>query len=96
MKNENLKVPYYVSPEQYSQMTAKDNNSKLGVERIKELCEDGVLPHIKTRGGQYRIKIYEDSVPIEQYEKLKEENTKLKTIIETINNTTKQIVERSE
>lgn len=50
MKKVDLKLPYYVSPEQYSQMTAKDEKSKLGVERIKELCEDGILPHIKTRG----------------------------------------------
>lgn len=86
-----MSIPKYVSPEQYSKMTAKDAKSRLGVERIKELCEDGFLPYVKTRGGQYRIKVYEDSVPIEKYEEVKNENTRLKTIIETILNTAKQI-----
>ena len=45
-----------------------------------------------TEGGYYKIPIYEDSVPIEQYEKVKNENIKLKTILEQIRNTTKQVV----
>lgn len=32
-------VMKYVSPEQYSEMTAY-NGSKLGIERIKEMCQD--------------------------------------------------------
>lgn len=78
-------VPYYVSPEQYSEMTAVGEKSKLGPERIKELCEDGVIPYVKTRGGQYRIKIYNDAVPIEEYEKVKNRCIQLETAMQTIN-----------
>lgn len=35
-----LGVPKYVSPEQYSEMTSSGEKSKLGPERIKELCQD--------------------------------------------------------
>lgn len=79
----------YVSPEQYSEMTSTGEKSRLGTERIKELCEDGVLPHIKTRGGQYRIKIYEDAVPIEEHEKLKKRCYQLESALKTINVTSK-------
>lgn len=78
-------IPKYVSPEQYSEMTSTGEKSKLGPARIKELCEDGILPHVKTRGGQYRIKIYEDAVPIEEHEKLKKRCYELETALKTIN-----------
>ena len=84
-------VPMYLSPEQYSEATAKGyfgDKAKLGVERIKEMCMDGTLPYIKTRGGQFKIKVYEDAVPIEKYNELKEENTELKTTIKSINKLT--------
>ena len=45
-------VPMYLSPEQYSELTAKGyfgEKAKLGVERIKEMCQDGILPCRKTR-----------------------------------------------
>ncbi len=83
-----LGVPQYISPEQYSELTAKGyfgEKSKLGVERIKELCEDGVLPYVKTRGGQYRIKVYDDVVPIEKYNEIKDRCTKLETTLKSIN-----------
>ena len=41
--------------------------------------------------GYYKIPIYEDSVPIEVHQKVKDENTRLKTILETILNTAKQV-----
>ena len=46
-------VPIYLSPEQYSELTGIGYfgaKAKLGAERIKEMCEDGLLPYIKTRG----------------------------------------------
>lgn len=87
MPEEKMSVPMYVSPEQYSDMTARGffgEKARLGTERIKEMCLDGILPYIKTRGGQYRIKVYEDSVPIEQYNKLKDRCTELETTINSI------------
>ena len=69
--------------------------SGLGPERVKELCEDGKLPHIKTRAGQIRIKIYEDAVPIKEYEKLKERCVKLETAMQTINATSKIFEEQN-
>ncbi len=44
-----------------------------------------------TEKGYYKIPIYEDSVPIEVHQKVKDENTRLKTILETILNTAKQV-----
>ena len=79
-------IPRYISAEKYSKQ------SGLGVEEVKRLCRIGEIPCKMTEGGYYKIPIYEDSVPIEQYEKVKNENIKLKTILEQIRNTTKQIV----
>lgn len=89
-----INVPMYLSPDQYSELTGKGyfgEKAKLGSERIKEMCLDGQLPYIKTRGGQFKIKVYEDSIPIEKYQKLENENIRLKTIIETILTTVKQV-----
>ena len=44
-----------------------------------------------TEGGYYKIAVDDDSVPKEQYDKVKDENTKLRTIIETILTTANQI-----
>ncbi len=71
-------IPKYVSPEQYSKQ------SGLGVERIKELCNDGKLPCEITSGGHYKIKIYEDAVPIEEYKKLEKKYNQLEAAIQTI------------
>lgn len=78
-------IPKYVSPEQYSKMTAIGDTSSLGPERIKELCEDGLLPCIKTRAGNFRIKIYNEVVPIEEYEKMKNRCIQLETAMQSIN-----------
>ena len=42
-------------------------------------------------GGYYKIAVDDDSVPKGQYDKVKEENTKLKTIINTILTTASQV-----
>lgn len=81
-----VSIPKYISAEKYSK------ESGLGVEEVKRLCRLGEIPCKMTEGGYYKIPIYEDAVPKEQYEKVKEENIRLKTIIEQIGNTTKQVI----
>ena len=80
-----MPIPKYVSAEEYSRQ------SVIGVEQVKKLCRNGELDHYMTEGGYYKIRVDSDSVPIEKYEKVKEENTRLKTILETILNTAKQV-----
>lgn len=81
-----MPIPKYVSAEEYSRQ------SGIGVEEIKRLCKTKQLKHFMTQGGYYKIAIDDDSVPKEKYDKVNEENARLKTIIETILNTAKQIV----
>lgn len=80
-----MSIPKYVSAEQYSK------ESGIGVEQVKKLCRSGELEHYMTEGGYYKIKVDSDSVPIEKYKKVEEENIRLKTILETILNTAKQV-----
>ena len=80
-----MPIPKYVSAEEYSRQ------SGIGVEQVKKLCRNGELEYYMTEGGYYKIRVDSDSVPIEKYEKVKEENTRLKTILETILNTAKQV-----
>ena len=80
-----MSIPKYVSPETYSK------ESGMGVEEVKRQCRIGEIPCKRTAGGYYKIIVYDDAVPIEQFNKVKEENTRLKTIIATIENTAKQI-----
>jgi len=81
-----MNIPKYLSAEEYSRQ------SGLGVQEVKRLCRMGEIPCKMTEGGYYKIPIYEDAIPIEEYQKLKDENTKLKTILETILNTVKQTI----
>lgn len=80
-----MSIPKYISAEAYSKQ------SGLGPEEVKRLCRIGEIPCKMTEKGHYKIPIYEDAVPIEQYQKVKDENVKLKTIIETIMNTARQV-----
>ena len=80
-----MSIPKYVSAEEYSRQ------SRMGVEQVKKLCRSGELEHYMTDGGYYKIKVDSDSVPIEKYQAIKDENTRLKTVLETIVNTAKQI-----
>ena len=45
-----------------------------------------------TQGGYYKIEVYENAVPKEQYDKLNEKYIKAITILEQIGNTTKQFI----
>ncbi len=80
-----MPIPRYVSAEEYSRQ------SRIGVEEVKRLCRTNQLKHFMTEGGYYKIAVDEDSVSIEEYQKVKDENTRLKTILETILNTAKQV-----
>lgn len=80
-----MNIPKYISAEEYSRQ------SGMGVKEVKRQCNIGEIPCKITEKGHYKIPIYEDSIPIEQFNKVKEENTRLKTIIETILNTAKQV-----
>lgn len=79
-------VPKYYSAEQYSK------ESGLGVEEVKRLCRIGEIPCKMTQGGYYKIEVYENAVPKEQYDKLNEKYIKAITILEQIGNTTKQFI----
>lgn len=79
-------IPKYISAEEYSRQ------SGLGVEEVKRLCRLGEISCKRTEKGYYKIPIYDDAVPKEQYEKVKEENTKLKTILTQINTTITNLV----
>lgn len=81
-----LKVPKYLSAEEYSRQ------SGMGVEEVKRQCRIGKISCLMTEGGYYKIPVYEDVVPIEQYEKVLQEKEKYKTIIETFYVTAKPIV----
>ena len=80
-----MPIPKYVSAEEYSR------KSGMGVEQVKKLCRSGELEHYMTEGGYYKIKVDSESVPIEKYIEIKQENSRLKTLLETILNTAKQI-----
>ena len=79
-----MPIPKYVSAEEYSKQ------SGIGVAQVKKLCKNGELEHYMTDGGYYKIRVDSDSVPIEKYIEVKQENSRLKTILETILNTAKQ------
>lgn len=80
-----MSIPKFVSAEEYSRQ------SGIGVEEVKRLCKTNQIKHYMTKGGYYKIAIDDDSVPIEKYNEIRDENTRLKTILETILNTAKQV-----
>lgn len=80
-----MNIPKYVSAEEYSRQ------SGLGVEEVKRLCRTGEIKCLRTEKGYYKIPVYQDSVPIEEHQKLKEENIRLKTAISSIVNIGQQI-----
>lgn len=70
----------YLSAEQYSKET------NLGVEEVKRQCRIGKIPHLRTQGGYYKIKVCKnDCVSREEYERVVQENIELKQILSNIN-----------
>ena len=80
-----MPIPKYVSAEEYSRQ------SGIGVEEVKRLCRINQLKHFMTEGGYYKIAVDDNFVPLEKYQEVENENIRLKTIIETILNTAKQV-----
>ena len=80
-----MPIPRYVSAEEYSRQ------SGIGVAEVKKLCKSGQLKHYMTEGGYYKIAVDDNSVPIEKYQEVKDENLRLKTLLDTILNTAKQV-----
>lgn len=80
-----MPIPKYVSAEEYSRQ------SGIGVEEVKRLCRNNEIKHFMTQGGYYKIAVDDTSVPIEKYEQVQKENTRLRTLLETILSTAKQI-----
>ena len=71
-------IPQYISAEEYSK------RSNLGVEEVKRLCRLGEIKCKMTEGGHYKIPLYDDAIPKEQYESLLKENAQLKIVMKTI------------
>ncbi len=72
-------IPKYISAEKYSEL------SGIGVEEVKRLCRIGEIEHFRTEKGYYKIAIRQDTVKKALYDKVVEENAKLKGIIQSIN-----------
>jgi hypothetical protein len=79
-------IPKYISAEEYARQ------SGMGAEEVKRQCRIGEIPCKMTEKGHYKIPIYDDAVPVEEYNKLKDENTKLKTILQQFNTTINTLV----
>lgn len=79
-------IPKYISAEEYARQ------SGMGAEEVKRQCRIGEIPCKMTEKGHYKIPIYNDAVPVEEYNKLKDENTKLKTILQQFNTTINTLV----
>lgn len=72
-------IPKYISAEKYSEL------SGIGVEEVKRLCRIGEIEHFRTEKGYYKIAVRQDTVKKALYDKVVEENAKLKGIIQSIN-----------
>ena len=79
-------IPKYISAEEYARQ------SGMGAEEVKRQCRIGEIPCKMTEKGHYKIPIYDDAVPVQEYNKLKDENTKLKTILQQFNTTINTLV----
>ena len=80
-------IPRYLSAEEYAR------RSGMGVEEVKRQCRIGKIECLRTEKGYYKIPVYDnDVVSIEKYNKVKEENTKLKTILQQFNTTINTLV----
>lgn len=80
-------IPKYISAEEYARQ------SGMGVEEVKRQCRIGQIKCLRTEKGYYKIPVYDnDAVSIEDYNKVKDENTKLKTILQQFNTTINTLV----
>lgn len=80
-------IPKYISAEEYARQ------SGMGVEEVKRQCRIGKIECLRTEKGYYKIPVYDnDAVSIEDYNRVKDENTKLKTILQQFNTTINTLV----
>lgn len=80
-------IPKYISAEEYARQ------SGMGAEEVKRQCRIGKIECLRTEKGYYKIPVYDnDAVSIEDYNKVKDENTKLKTILQQFNTTINTLV----
>ena len=80
-------IPKYISAEEYARQ------SGMGAEEVKRQCRIGKIECLRTEKGYYKIPVYaNNAVSIEEYNKLKAENTKLKTILQQFNTTINTLV----
>lgn len=80
-------IPKYISAEEYARQ------SGMGVEEVKRQCRIGKIECLRTEKGYYKIPVYaNNAVSVEEYNKLKDENTKLKTILQQFNTTISTLV----
>ena len=80
-------IPKYISAKEYARQ------SGMGVEEVKRQCRIGKIECLRTEKGYYKIPVYDnDAVSIEDYNKVKDENTKLKTILQQFNTTINTLV----
>lgn len=55
-----------------------------GVAEVKKLCIKGELPCKMTDGGHYKIEVYDNAVPLEQYEKILQRAERAETKLQNI------------
>jgi len=84
MEDVKIAVPVLTVPEYAKQ-------SGLTVKKVRALCEQGILPACRTGKGHWRIKVIDDYIPREIYEKALSEisclSAKLKSIEAILKNT---------
>lgn len=74
-----MSIPVYVSAEEYSK------RSGLGVEEVKRQCRIGEIKCKRTKGGYYKIPIYDDDVVSkEKYEEEKRKRIEAETKLELL------------
>lgn len=59
-------------------------HTELSRAMVKTLCENNILPAYKTEGGHWRIKVFNNSVSQEEYEKVLQENAFLKSKLKSL------------
>lgn len=76
---EDTKITSYVTT-----ISKYAKQSGLSNQQVKTLCEQQCLPSFKTEGGHWRIIINQDSVSIDEYQKVLQENLFLKAKIKNL------------
>lgn len=73
-----MNIPKYLSAEQYAKQ------SGLGVAEVKKQIKLGNIKALMTEGGYYKIIVYDDCVPKEQYQEAMQKIAKLETQLNAV------------